>query len=270
MMRRSTPGLPGRPRALQRVAALAGFATAMLSMLLAGCVQTPVVPETVPALPTPAEKPALYQPAIDEPYRLQPGDVLAVRSYADPALNQELTVRSDGRVTPVLIGDLEAADMSPEELRRRLLLVYRQLSPQVDVVVSVVRASGQLVYLSGEVRKPSMQRIEGHLTVLQAIAMAGGLLPSAQTSEVLLVRRVPGGMTQVMKMDIDRVLRNEAPDVYLTRSDVIHVPKTAIANVGTWVDQYINAVIPRSVLFTLGYYRFSRDTVEVVSQPATP
>lgn len=207
----------------------------------------------VPPLPAPAEAPALYVPPLDVEYRLQVGDSLAVRSYFEPQLNQEVLVRPDGRVTLLLVGEVMAVDLTPAELAARVRDPYRRLVGDTDITVAVLKSAGMSVYLSGEVRTPALLPMDGSLTLLQALARSGGTLPSANTENVLLIRNRPDGTLAVSKVDVERVLRNEAPDVYLLRRDVVYVPKSEIAQAGQFVDQYVNAIVPRFVQMQLNW-----------------
>ena len=208
----------------------------------------------VPPLPQRAEAPALYAPPPPEAeYHLQVGDTIAVRSYFDPQVNQEAVVRPDGRISLLLIGELRVAGLTPEELANQLRGPYRRMVGNTDVTVTLLRSTAMNVYLSGEVRTPSMQPIEGDLTLLQALARSGGTLPSANTSNVLLIRNAADGRLDVSKVDVEKILRNESPDVFLHRRDVVFVPKSEIAQAGQFVDQYINAIVPRFVQLQLGW-----------------
>jgi polysaccharide biosynthesis/export protein PslD len=107
---------------------------------------------------------------------------------------------------------------------------------------------------------------------LQAIARAGGTLASANTSNVLLIRHREDGKLLVSKVDIEKILHNQASDVFLQRRDVIHVPKSQIAQAGQFVDQYINAIVPRFVQLQLGWSwsRSRVDNTNSVIQVTTP
>lgn len=226
------------------------LAAAVLLAALAACASQQY---PAPALPGPAEAPAFYAPQLDGEYRLQAGDTIAVRSYYDAQLNQEVLVRPDGRVTLLLLGEVVAAGLTPEELAKKVRDPYLRLVGKTDITVAVVRSAGMNVYLSGEVRTPAIQPLDGSLTLLQAIARAGGTLASANTGNVLLIRNRPDGTLLVGKVDVERILRNEAPDVYLQRKDVVYVPKSEIAQAGQFVDQYVNAIVPRFVQLQLNW-----------------
>lgn len=164
-----------------------------------------------------------------------------------------MVVRPDGRISVLLVGEMLVTGTTPEDLASKIKAAYRPLVGDTDLTVAVTRTSGMNVYLSGEVKVPSLLQMDGDLTLLQAIARAGGTLASANTGNVLLIRHRDDGGLQVSKVDLEKVLRNEASDVFLRRRDVIYVPKSDIAQAGQFVDQYINAIVPRFVQLQLGW-----------------
>lgn len=237
-----------------------------LSMALtAGCA---TVNYPVPPLPSREEAPAYYKPLNEKDYRLQVGDALAIRSFFESQLNQEMVVRPDGRISVLLIGELFVAGMKPEDLALQIRESYRRTVVSTDVTVAVTRSAGMNIYLSGEIKSPSLLQLDGDLTLLQAVARAGGFLPSANTGQVLLLRSTDDGTLTVRKVDIEKILRNEAPDVFLLRRDVVYVPKTEIAEAGKFVEQYINAIVPRFIQFQFGWVSTNvtnRNAVQVQS-----
>jgi polysaccharide export outer membrane protein len=243
------------------------IAVVVLSILLAaGCA---IVDYPAPPLPPREEAPSFYVPPIEQQYRLQVGDTLTIRSYFDSQLNQEVVVRPDGRISVLLIGDLQVAGMTPEELARRISEPYKRVVGGTDVTVAVKRSAGMNVYLSGEIKTPSLLQMDGNLTLLQAVARVGGTLASANTSNVLLIRNKDDGTLVVSKVDLEKILRNEAPDVFLNRRDVVFVPKSEIAQAGQFVDQYINAIVPRFVQLQLGWFNTrvtNRNPIQVSPQ----
>lgn len=218
--------------------------------LTAGC---RTVEYPVPPLPPREEAPAYYAPPLEEEHHLQVGDAISIRSYFNSQLNQEVVVRPDGRISVMLIGELSVAGITPEELARRIREPYKRVVGDTDLTVAVTRTAGMNVYLSGEIKAPALLQLDGNLTLLQAVARAGGFLPSANRSHVLLIRNKGDGTLTVSKVDIEKILRNEAPDVFLQRRDVVYVPKSEIAQAGQFVEQYVNAIVPRFIQFSFGW-----------------
>ena len=220
--------------------------------------------DTVAVIPDSTTAPQFYAPKLEDEYRLQVGDEVSIKSYYDPQLNQEILVRTDGRVSLLLMGDVLVAGMTPAELDTIITNRYSKVIDSPEVTVIVKKSAGLSVYLGGEVKSPSMQKLDGPLTVLQSITLAGGVLPTANMNQVLLLRRQKNGNFNVYRMDLNKVLKNESADVFLQRQDVVYVPKTAIADIGIFVDQYINKIIPDAVVLSYGWIKNKNPSVELV------
>lgn len=193
-------------------------------------------------------------------YRVGVGDELNFRFTYVAELNTAATVRSDGRISLPLIGEIEAAGMTLAELTDR---VEKQMATHLrrpQLVINVQAGAVRRIFVGGEVTRPSMQQLAGPLTVLQAVMMAEGLRESAQPAKTIVLRRAPDGTAKVLQVDLDAVMDGSdlAQDVPLQAYDVVIVPRSGIANLGRWVDQYIKRVIP----FSLGFsYTITRNGV---------
>jgi protein involved in polysaccharide export with SLBB domain len=178
------------------------------------------------------------------PYVLKVGDSLDIRFYKTPELNIEVPVRSDGKISLELVGDVQAAGLQPDELSRVLTDHYSsELSnPRVTVIV---RSFGGQVFVAGEVSKPTAVPFSSGLTALQAISVAGGFATTAQKSNVLLMREV-GGKYAGHRLELTQALSGKDPseDVPLQPTDIIFVPRSKIANVNLFVEQWIRNNLP--------------------------
>jgi len=120
------------------------------------------------------KKPAPQAPAVNDEYRVGPGDKLRIEVYKDPQLSQSVQVRPDGKITLPLIGDLEATGHTPIELRDTITKSFKEYVTNPTVTVIVVEALASKVYVMGEVTHPGTMELHGPTTILQALAMAGG------------------------------------------------------------------------------------------------
>jgi len=184
-------------------------------------------------------------------YRVGVSDELNFRFYYVPELNTIATVRSDGRVTLPLVGELQVDGLTLAELTER---VERLISAHVRrplVIVNVQGSAAQRIFVGGEVVLPGVQPLLGPLTVLQAVMAAQGLKDSAQPRQVIVLRRGPGGTRTVLPVDLAAAMsgRDLAQDLQLQSYDAIIVPRSGIADIGLWVDQYVKRVLP----FSLGF-----------------
>jgi protein involved in polysaccharide export with SLBB domain len=186
-------------------------------------------------------------------YKIGPGDELLIDSFYHSELKQPATVQSDGRISLLLVGSTMAAGKTPEQLSQELTHGYNKFLENADVTVTLTGSAALAVYVGGDVAKPSVVPIKGELSVLQSITAAGGFLGTANREQVLILRQAQDGHFQTFQANASLVLRNEAPEIYLRQHDIVYVPRSAIAQVDQFVDQYINQIIPRSINTTFGF-----------------
>jgi len=234
--------------AMRRTAsALTSAASLVLAVVLGACQSGP--PQAIPAAAAQRTAPA------DVVYRVGPGDELDIRFFHNPELDQALPVRPDGRLSLMLVGEIEAAGMSVPELRDTLIARYAEHLKLPEISVVVKTFGSQQVYVGGEVAKPSVIPLAPGMTVRQALSQSGGVLGSARLSNVLVLRDQGTSEPQVFSVDLDYGIGREeiGPDLTLAPKDVIFVPKTYIAEVNQFVDEYIGRIVPRWLMFQLTY-----------------
>src|SRR5262245_15140042 len=145
--------------------------------------------QTVSPLPVGTSGAAPAAAAVSTDYRLASGDKLRIEVYKDAQLSQSLQVRPDGKITLPLVGDVAAAGRTSLELRDAIARSLTEYMTNPTVTVIVVEATPQVVYVSGEVTKPGALTItNGRLSVLQAIAMAGGFTDFANRKDITILR----------------------------------------------------------------------------------
>lgn len=108
------------------------------------------------------------------------------------------------------------------------------------------------VYVGGEVLHPGLLPLNGELTVTAAVFQAGGLKDTARSNTVVLVRNSGTGVPIVTPLRLDDVIKGK-PDTVLEPFDVVFVPKSKIAKVDRFVDQYIRQVLPINVAAGFSY-----------------
>lgn len=188
--------------------------------------------------------------SIESPvYLLSSGDVLEIKFNYNPELDETVTVRPDGKIALLWVGEIEAADLAPSELAQRLSEAYVHYVRHPEVTVLVREFAEQIVYVGGEVRLPGTVPLRGRLTGLRAVLDRGGAKPSASLGSVILIRRQGNEATLVSKLDLNDVIKGKEEDVELQPFDVVFVPPKTIAKVGLFVEQYINSLIPRNLHF---------------------
>lgn len=156
-------------------------------------------------------------------YKLTNGDKLRVEVYKDAQLSQSLQVRPDGKITLPLIGDVVAAGRTPTELRDSIAAALKEYISTPVVTVIVVETVPATIYVMGEVNSPGPQPMHGQLSVIQALAMAGGFKDFAHTKDIRIVRRSPSGV-RTLSFNYKDAIKSSASPMLLEPGDTVIVP----------------------------------------------
>ena len=172
-----------------------------------------------------ADAPKLATPvnADQAEYRLGPEDVIEVFVYKEPDVSTTVTVRPDGRISLPLAGELEATGKSAAQLEQEIAdRLARYISgPVVNVMVKQINSLK--ISVLGEVRKPDVYRIKNRVTVLDAIAMAGGFTDLARPNRVVVLRNSPSGQQRI-RVNINQVVADSTSrPLYLEPMDTVYV-----------------------------------------------
>jgi polysaccharide biosynthesis/export protein len=191
------------------------------------------------ARPAPAarEKPEFVSPydrdALTPEYRIAPGDVLHVFVWKEPELTRDVQVRPDGNVTIPLAGDQFAVAKTLKGLAAELTEALSRYVNSPVVTVTLGESSSLRFYVVGEVAKPGQFPLVGRITVMQALALAGGFREFAKTDEVKILRQelsVSGGRAQtresVLPVNYKSIAQGQSlhQNFVLKPGDVIVVP----------------------------------------------
>jgi len=187
-----------------------------------------------------------------EIYVIERGDELSIKVFGRPELDDTVTVRSDGRISALLVTDLTAAGLTPLQLSVALAERYEKFFREPQVSAIVRRAAGLKVFVGGEVGQPGVVALVGELTALAAVYQAGGFKPSARTDSVVLLRDTHADKPLTLRLNLKRVDVKDRATALQPR-DVIYVPTSRIAKVDTFVDRYVRQLIPISMTAGFSY-----------------
>ncbi len=202
---------------------------------------------SIDALPR-AQAPDL---ATTRPVLLAPGDVIEFKFYSAPELNDIQQVRADGAVSLQLVGEFLVSGSRPEDVRQRLESLYTEHLKDPNITVILRESLGRRVLVGGEVRTPGAIDMPADMNVLEAIILAGGYVPQTSAVGHVIVMRDVGGQRVGYRVDLRDAIRGKATEpFFLAPGDQIHVPRSAIANVNTFVEQYVGGVIPNGLQAT--------------------
>lgn len=185
---------------------------------------------------------------------LEPGDEIEIKFFYNPELNETQRIRPDGKITLQLVGDVVAGGKTPEELTYMLTKLSELILENPAVTVFLRDQPNRLVYVGGEVERPTALPLNGNMTALSAIMLAGGFNAETANEESVVVIRHEAGRRYGCTLDLAPSLYGqEDKPFYLASGDIIYVPRTPIVKLGQWIDQHINSIVPRlGVTYTEG------------------
>src|SRR6266481_4707638 len=149
-------------------------------------------------------------------YTMGPEDILDVTVWNNTGLSRTVPVRPDGMISLPLLDDVQAAGLTPRQLKADLTrrLAKYIASPEVSVVVREIHSLK--VAVIGEVRRPGRYDMKSRTSILEAIALAGGFNDFARRSKMVIVR-VEGSTVTRIPCDYDKVIASGQPDTFFLR-----------------------------------------------------
>lgn len=162
-------------------------------------------------------------------YLIGPQDLLKVEVFGVPDLNRSVRVNSSGQISLPLIGSVQAAGLTGEQLAAdiatRLAKDYLQ-NPQVTIFIE--EFTSQRVTVTGAVKAPNIFPLKGRMTLLQVVAAAGGPTSVANRNSAQILRLDPSGARKTLQYDLAAIRDGEAPDPEIQGEDVVLVSTSAI------------------------------------------
>lgn len=157
-------------------------------------------------------------------YRIGREDVLEVVVWHEPELTRIVPVRPDGRISLPLAGEVDAAGKTPAELQAGLAQALKPFIQDAAVAVLVREINGARVFVLGEVARPGGFPLRGPMSVVQAIALAGGKTEFGG-DDVVWLRQKPDGSSERVRLSFDELVKGEAAGaLWLRGGDVLYVP----------------------------------------------
>jgi len=159
-------------------------------------------------------------------FTLGGGDRIHVEIKGREELTRDLVVRPDGMVTVPLIGDVLARGRLPAQLGDEIGRRIERFVKSPVVTVSLLEVRSYAVYVLGEVRRAGEHRAQEPLSLVHALALAGGLTEFASPSRILILRRQPGQQDLVIPVSYRAIVSGDAPEqnVLLHSGDTVVVP----------------------------------------------
>lgn len=177
--------------------------------------------------PAPQMAPTAATAAVSAPadYVIGPSDLLSIVFWKEKDLTCDVVVRPDGRISVPLLNDVQAAGLTPEQLRQTIIQSARRFIEQPVVAVVVKQISNHRVFIAGQVLKPGPFPLAGPTTVLQVISMAGGVTEFADRKNIIITRQERGGQ-RTFRFNYAEVIKGKhlEQNLVLKAGDTIMVP----------------------------------------------
>lgn len=214
---------------------IARLGSGMIALACASAAFAQQVPQQAPPSPPspPAAAAAPQRPATPpsdavkppEDYVIGTDDVLTVSFWREKDLSTDVVVRPDGKITLPLINDVYAAGLTPDQLREKVLTEAARYVEDPTPTVVVKTINSRKVFITGEVAKPGPYPLTAPTSVLQLIAMAGGLQEFAKKKDIIILRTESGSQV-TFQFDYSSVVKRKKlqQNIFLKPGDTIVVP----------------------------------------------
>jgi len=158
-------------------------------------------------------------------YTIQPNDILSIFVWKEPNLSGKVTVRPDGRISFPLVQDMQASGLNPGQLKEQIEVNLKQYIDAANVTVIVEAIQSYRVFVTSKVNKAGAIQMEKPITVLQALALAGGTQEFASLSEIVVIRNSGEDSTRFV-VNLPEVVKgkNFYQNMMLRSGDVVFVP----------------------------------------------
>ncbi len=170
-------------------------------------------------------------------YTLRAGDVLDLQYRYTPEFNQTVTVQPDGYLNINLIGDVRVSDLTVTQAHD--LIVQKLQSKLNDPELNLILKQFQQPYIvvAGEVNKPGRLDLRENTTAMQAVLLSGGFLPSAQSGQVLLFRKINDDTAEIKVLNLTRLRKTSdlERDIQLESGDMLFVPRDKLEKLSRYI-----------------------------------
>ncbi|HYU46711.1 MAG TPA: polysaccharide biosynthesis/export family protein [Terriglobales bacterium] len=169
---------------------------------------------------------AIKSAASDDSYVIGADDVLAISVWKEPEVSRSVPVRTDGKISLPLIGELQAGGQTPRQLEQEIAKRLQSYISEPEVTVIVQDSKSQKINILGMVARPGAYLLTGSTTVLDAIAMAGGFKDFAKQKSIYVLRTGEGGTQKRLAFNYKEVIKGKNPEqnIRLLPRDTVVVP----------------------------------------------
>ena len=162
----------------------------------------------------------------DDSFQIGPDDILAINVWKEPEISRSVPVRSDGKVSLPLVGEVQASGQTPKQLEAEISkkLISYISEPEVTVIVQQIKS--QRFNILGQVAHPGTYPLSNPTTVLDAIALAGGFRDFAKKKSIYVLRQTADGSSTRLPFNYKDVIKgkDQKQNIRLEPRDTVYVP----------------------------------------------
>jgi polysaccharide export outer membrane protein len=175
--------------------------------------------------PAAAQQTTSNAAAANTGYVIGPEDVLKINIWKEPEMSGDVPVRPDGKISLTLLGDVQAAGLTPTQLTTQITDLLKKYLDDPRVTVTVGAVNSRQVFILGQVGRPGAFPLLPDMTVLQALSTAGGLSLYAATDKIYILR-IENGKQVKLAFQYKQVIKGNKPEqnIVLKSGDTIVVP----------------------------------------------
>jgi polysaccharide export outer membrane protein len=164
--------------------------------------------------------------AATDSYIIGANDILAINVWKEPDVTRSVPVRSDGKISLPLVGELQASGQTPRQLEQEITKRLQSYISEPEVTVIVTDSKSQKMNILGMVVRPGAYLLTSNTTALDAIAMAGGFKDFAKQKSIYILRQSPDGTEKRIPFNYKEVIKgkNSNQNVRLEAGDTLVVP----------------------------------------------
>jgi polysaccharide biosynthesis/export protein len=162
----------------------------------------------------------------DDSFKIGPDDVLAINVWKEPDISHSVPVRSDGKISLPLVGEVQASGQTPKQLETEIAKKLTNYISEPEVTVIVQQIKSQRFNILGQVTKPGTYPLSNPTTVLDAIALAGGFRDFAKKKSIYVLRQTADGSSTRLPFNYKEVIKGKDPqqNIRLEPRDTVYVP----------------------------------------------
>ena len=181
--------------------------------------------QSAPPVAAAAAAPRATDPVIPPGYVIGPDDLLSIVFWKDKEMSADAQVRPDGRIALPLINEVQAAGLTPDQLREKITEESKKYMEDASVTVVVRQINSRKVFITGEINKPGTYPLTTPITVMQLIAMAGGLREYADAKKIIIMRS-ENGKPKRLPFNYKSIIegKNLQQNIELKPGDTVVVP----------------------------------------------